>query len=110
MTAVEILSAISIVLGAAFMAIAALGTWRMPDIFTRLHCSAKAATLGASLTLIGAAAIAGDFSMIVRCIAVIGFLIITAPAGAHLIARAAYRSGEASATAANPTPATQASD
>ncbi|MHC5068139.1 MAG: cation:proton antiporter, partial [Planctomycetota bacterium] len=40
------ISTILALLGAAFCLIAALGMARMPDLYTRLHCSTKAATLG----------------------------------------------------------------
>ena len=41
--------------GSLFVLLAAIGLLRMPDLFTRMHPSSKAATLGTVLILIGIA-------------------------------------------------------
>ncbi len=86
-------AAILLVLGAIFMLLAGVGLVRLPDLFLRLSATSKAATLGAALTLIGAAAHFGDGAILGRAIAVVFFLFLTAPVAAHKIGRAGYRRG-----------------
>ena len=45
-TAIEILIAALILLGAAVTFVAALGLFRLPDLFTRMHAASKAGTAG----------------------------------------------------------------
>lgn len=87
------LSLVLVVIGAAFMLLAAVGVARMPDVFMRLHSSTKSATLGSGCILLGAALYFGDFSVGVRALAVVAFLFATAPVAAHVVGRAAYVSG-----------------
>ena len=79
--------------GAIFMALAGLGMLRMPDLFLRMSSSAKAGTLGAGLILLGAAIHFDNFSIYTRALAIIIFLMLTAPVAAHMIGRAAYFDG-----------------
>jgi len=86
----DMISALFLVIGAAFMLLAAVGVVRMPDLFTRMQTTTKSATLGAGCTLLAAAVYFGDLSITARALAVITFLFLTAPVAAHMIARAAY--------------------
>ncbi|MDX8352069.1 monovalent cation/H(+) antiporter subunit G [Cognatiyoonia sp. IB215182] len=87
----EIIIAIFLLLGGFFALIAAVGVLRLPDVLTRMHASTKAGTLGSSLILIGGAILYGDAAVTVRVVAIILFLMLTAPIGAHMIGRAAAR-------------------
>ena len=69
------------------------GLYRMPDIYTRLHAASKAAYLGL-LVLLLAVLTTRDLEMIAKSSLVAAFLIVTAPVGAHALARAAYRRHE----------------
>jgi multicomponent Na+:H+ antiporter subunit G len=93
MTAVEITGVVALMLGALSVLLAAVGILRMPDVFTRLQASSKAATLGAFLVITGAAIIFGTVSIAIKGAFVVAFLAITAPIGAHAIVRAAYVAG-----------------
>lgn len=88
----EIVTGVLIIVGGGFCAIAAIGILRMPDIYIRMHAATKAGTLGAGLIL---AAVAVHFGggVVLKSLAAIVFLIVTAPVAAHLLGRAAYRSG-----------------
>lgn len=86
----ELLTAIFLVAGAGFMLIAALGLLRMPDLLTRMHATTKAGVLGAGLIMVGAAIYMSQFTVVVKAIAVIAFLVLTAPIAAHAIGRAGY--------------------
>ena len=90
MTAVAIVLAVA---GAAFALVAAAGLVRMPDLPTRMHASTKAGSLGAALVLAAVAVVRPDLDTVVRVFAAIGFLFLTAPVAAHVVARVAYRSG-----------------
>src|SRR5690554_5917374 len=80
-------------LGALFILIAALGVYRMPDFYTRLSVTVKAATIGVGCILGAAAFHFSDFAVTTKVFAVIFFLLITSPVGAFLIARVAYITG-----------------
>ena len=82
-----------ILIGAVFVFIASIGVVRLPDVFLRMHASTKSATLGAGCIMVGAALYFSDIAVATRALAVVVFLFITAPVGAHMIARSAYFSG-----------------
>ncbi|MFO7953741.1 monovalent cation/H(+) antiporter subunit G [Thioalkalivibrio sp.] len=86
----EFFTGLFLVAGAAFMMVAALGLVRMPDLPMRLHSTTKAGVLGAGLMMVGVAVYFGDGGVTTRAVAVIGFLLLTAPVAAHAIGRAGY--------------------
>lgn len=86
----EIAIMILISLGTLFILLAAVGILRMPDLFLRISVTTKAATLGVGLILIGMTLYFWNVSIGTRAIAIILFLLLTAPIGAHLIGRASY--------------------
>ncbi|WP_372893512.1 monovalent cation/H(+) antiporter subunit G [Rhodosalinus sp.] len=90
----EIVIAVLVLLGGFFCFVAGLGVLRLPDVLIRMHASTKAGTLGSGLILVGVAVHFGDTATITRAVATILFLLITAPVAAHMIGRAAFRSGE----------------
>jgi multicomponent Na+:H+ antiporter subunit G len=90
---IDWISGILLVLGALFMAVAALGVYRMPDLYMRMSSSTKASTFGAMLLLGGVALSFLDPATSTKAIAVILFLFVTTPVAAHMIARAAYHTG-----------------
>ena len=85
--------ALFILAGGLFSLAAAVGVLRLPDVLIRMHASTKAGTLGCGLILVAVALHFGDGAIVARSIAAIVFLILTAPVAAHLIGRAAYRTG-----------------
>ncbi len=89
----EWLLALLLVAGAAFIFVAALGLLRMPDLFTRMSCSAKAATLGLGLLLAALALYFAELGVVSRALATIGFVVLTTPVASHRIAKVAYRDG-----------------
>lgn len=88
---ISIISGILIAIGAFFMLVAGVGLVRMPDVYLRMSASTKAATLGVGCTLLAVAVYFGDFTTAIRALAIIFFLLITAPVAAHLLGRAAYK-------------------
>ena len=89
----EILVAVLIGLGSVAVLLASVGIVRMPDLFARMQASSKAATLGAIFILGGSALFFVDVALAVRALLIALFLALTTPVGAHMIARAGYRSG-----------------
>ncbi len=90
---IEILVSIFVVLGGLFALAAALGVLRLPDVLIRMHASTKAGTLGCGLILVAVAIYFAEGAITARAIAAIIFLILTAPVAAHMIGRAAYKTG-----------------
>ncbi|MCW5732218.1 MAG: monovalent cation/H(+) antiporter subunit G [Alphaproteobacteria bacterium] len=90
---IDLLIAFLLLSGSAFALVAAIGIVRMPDLFIRMHAASKAGTLGAGLILLGVAVLANDASVSVRAVIAIVFIMLTAPIAAHLLGRAAYKTG-----------------
>ncbi len=89
----EILVMTLMLSGAFFMFLAGIGILRMPDLFLRMSSTAKAGTLGAGLLLLAATIHFSDLAITTRSLAIIIFLMLTAPVAAHMIGRAAYFDG-----------------
>ena len=88
-----IFTALLIVIGALLVLIAGIGLVRMPDLYLRMSATTKAATLGVGSILLGAAIYFNDLGISSRAIAIIIFLLITAPVAAHMLGRAAFSNG-----------------
>lgn len=80
-------------LGALFILLAAIGVVRMPDLYLRISVTTKAATLGIGLILGASAIYFNDSAITSRVLAIILFMLLTAPVGAHMIGRASYFTG-----------------
>ncbi len=89
----EIIIILLSTLGTLFIFLAAIGVVRMPDLYLRISVTTKAATLGIGLVLIAAAIYFNDLSVTTRVLAIILFMLLTAPVGAHMIGRASYFTG-----------------
>lgn len=88
----DIFIAILSTFGALAILFASIGILRMPDFYLRLSVTVKAATLGVGVLLIAAAIVFPDTEVTAKVIAIILFLILTAPVAAHMIGRTGYRS------------------
>lgn len=87
----EYLLAFLILFGAVFTLIGSIGLFKLPDFYMRLHGPTKASTLGAGAILV-ASAVYFSFkqdAVSLHEILITIFLFITAPIGAHLMAKAA---------------------
>mgnify|MGYP000682896745 CR=1 FL=1 len=87
----EILGSLVVLLGAIFLFSAGLGVLRMPDTYNRIQTGTKATTLGVGSLLIASALFFSyqDEGLSLHEVLVTLFLFITAPVGAHLMAKAA---------------------
>ena len=79
--------------GGAFCVISGIGLFRMPDVFTRSHAAGMTDTVGASMILLGLLLQAPDWTVAVRLLLIIGFLVLTSPTASHALAQAALADG-----------------
>lgn len=86
----ELFSDIFVLIGAAFLLLAAVGMLRMPDLFMRMQSASKASTLGIGCVLLALAFHFPGISVNIRVAATIAFFFLTAPITAHLVGRASY--------------------
>lgn len=90
---VDVLSALSLLAGAFFCLVGAVGLLRMPDFYTRMHAASVLETLGAGFILLGLLLQAG-FTLVAAKLLMIGLLIFFAsPTASHALARAALLRG-----------------
>lgn len=89
----EIIAGILLLLGSFLCLMAALGIIRLPDPLTRMHAATKAGTLGVGLLIVAEAVFYQQLGVSLRAATIILLLLFTTPVAAHLIGRAAYRSG-----------------
>ncbi len=82
-----------VVAGATFALLAAVGLIRFKDVLTRMHAATKPATLGLILILSGTMLVMPTTKPLAKLALVILLQFITAPVGAHLLGRAAFRTG-----------------
>ena len=87
----NLLGDIFLLIGAMFVALGGLGLLRMPDVYNRIHAGTKAVTLGSLSFLFGIALIHPQWWP--KLLVIGGFLLLTNPLGASIIARAALITG-----------------
>jgi multicomponent Na+:H+ antiporter subunit G len=90
---IEWIVAVCMILGGLLMLLGAVGVLRMPDLFTRMQTATKPAILGSALLALAVTLHFGDVWVAARAVMISGFFALTAPVGAHVIARAAYFAG-----------------
>jgi multicomponent Na+:H+ antiporter subunit G len=89
----DVVAAVLVLTGVALGIAAGLGLQRFPDVFARMHAATKPATLGLVLVLAGASLRVDDAGDVAKLLLVAALQFVTAPVGAHMIGRAAYRAG-----------------
>jgi len=89
----EWVAAVLLLSGTVFALTGAIGLQRFPDVFARMHAATKPVTLGLAFMLLGAALVKDDVASSVKLLLAAALQFVTAPVGAHMIGRAAYRDG-----------------
>lgn len=102
-TILNLLACASLLFGLFFLFVGALGIFRLPDAYNRMHAASKSITLGiVSLLLAAVLALSvpdGDFDRgeaivaITKAILVIAFQFIAAPVASHMLAKGAHLDG-----------------
>ncbi len=90
----SIAGSVLIALGLALMVITALGMIRLPDFYSRVHAVSKSETLGIALVLLGLILHEGATLVSLKIGLVLVFVAVANPVGAHLLTRAALRTGQ----------------
>jgi multicomponent Na+:H+ antiporter subunit G len=91
---VDALASLLVLLGAFFCLVAGIGLVRLRDVYSRMHAATKAGTLGLALICVAVMVRAESWLEIVEALFVFLFMIASAPVGAHLIGRSAYRTNQ----------------
>ena len=82
-----------ILVGVFFLVVAAIGTLRLPDVFTRSHAVSLTDSLGAIFVLAGLSIYQGFGINMLKILVVLVLLLLLNPVIAHATVRAAYRAG-----------------
>jgi multicomponent Na+:H+ antiporter subunit G len=88
---IDLIAGLLIAIGAFFTTVGSIGLIRFPDVLCRMHATTKTTTLGACSIFLAAVVKFGNSPIGLKSLLAVWFLLLTAPAGAHMIARAAYR-------------------
>lgn len=86
---IEIAGNTCLCLGAFFLLTSAVGLWRMPDFFTRLHPAGVADSAGAPLTLLGILLLTPGVLIKIKILILIVFALYTSATACHALAKAA---------------------
>lgn len=90
---IELLVSACLIIGSAFALIGAIGLYRLPDFYTRLHGPTKATTLGVGGVLVASMLFFSHHNdgLSLHELLITLFLFITAPVSAHMLAKAAMQ-------------------
>jgi multicomponent Na+:H+ antiporter subunit G len=86
-----LLAAGLILLGSLLALVAAVGLFRLPEVYGRMHAATKPAVLGLILLLVGAAVQLSDWSATARLLLAAALQLVTAPVAMHVVGRAVGR-------------------
>ena len=90
---ISILSGFFILLGVLALLIGALGLFRLPDVYCRIHAVGMIDTAGASFIILGLAIHEGVSLVTVKLLFIGIFLFFTSPVATHAVAQVAHKSG-----------------
>ncbi|WP_308425589.1 monovalent cation/H(+) antiporter subunit G [Oceanobacillus indicireducens] len=96
LTTIEIITSLFLAVGAFFTFLSAVGVIRLRDVYSRVHAAGKSSTFGMIFLMLSTFVYfipKGIFN--IKILLAILFVFMTAPLGALLINRSAYRSGVA---------------
>jgi multicomponent Na+:H+ antiporter subunit G len=90
----EVIVSLLLLVGLVFTFAGSLGLLRLPDIFCRMHATGKSSTVAVSPIVLASFTYftASEAGTSIKELLTIVFVFLSGPVGAHMIARAAYRS------------------
>ncbi len=90
----DMIGSILILAGAFFFVVGAIGIYRMPDVFTRMHAAGISDTVGAGLLLVGMMFLSGfSIFVTVKLAIIFGIIFFTSPIATHALAQATLHEG-----------------
>lgn len=89
---VDVVSGILLLAGATLTLAAAVGLYRLPDVYARIHVATKPVTLGLLCSLVATILQKTTAPDLAKLVLAILLLFTTAPVAASMIARAAHAS------------------
>lgn len=94
----DVAGLVCLLLGAVLCLAASIGLIRFPDLLTRMHAGTKPQVLGVLLVILGVG-LRNRSGLDVGMLVLIGvFQLLTIPAGAHMVGRAGFRTGQIAPT------------
>ncbi|AHG02392.1 cation:proton antiporter (plasmid) [Halostagnicola larsenii XH-48] len=82
-----------VVVGTFFLLTGTIGLLRFPNVYNRMHATSKPTTLGTAATFLAGFVHFGPGGAGLTSLVGILFLFLTVPTGAHMISRAAQKTG-----------------
>jgi multicomponent Na+:H+ antiporter subunit G len=82
-----------VVIGCFFLAVGTIGLLRLPNVYNRMHATSKPTTLGTAAIFFAGFVRFGPGGAGLTSLVGILFLFLTVPTGAHMISRAAQKTG-----------------
>jgi len=92
-TVLDVLSWILLCSGGLFVLAGGIGALRLPEFYTRLHAASLTETMATILIFAGMMLQAGLTLASVKLLAIMLFLLLTAPTASYALANAALQSG-----------------
>lgn len=92
-TVLDVVAAVLLVVGTGFTFVAAIGLFRMRDVYGRIHVATKPATLGIAMTLTAAMLQVPFGPLTMKLLVALAFQFWSIPAASHMLGRAARRAG-----------------
>ncbi len=89
----DLVSALLLAGGSAFLLIGAVGVLRFPDFYTRLHPAGLTDTAGAGLIIAGLMVESGFNLITAKLVLVLILIVFTSPVSCHATSRAALAAG-----------------
>lgn len=90
----DVVSLVCVIAATGFSVAAGIGLLRFPDALSRLHAATKPQILGLLLIIAAVALESRSFATLAALAPVFIFQTLTAPIAAHMVGRAAYRTGQ----------------
>lgn len=86
----EVFEIIFMVTGSFFSLTAAIGVYRFPDFYTRMHSAGKVSSFGIGFYLLALIVKYPHLDIIIKSLLCLFFIVLTTPLSAQMIMRAAY--------------------
>lgn len=93
MIALDFISGAFLLIGVFFGLTGAVGLFRFPDFFTRVHAASVTDSVSAIFILLGLALQSGFSLITVKLAFILLFLLLTAPTASHALAKSARHGG-----------------